>query len=142
MSIYSFPRLVMVIGICAGPIAGCSADSSTPAALPSRTAPNSAEALQDVAHRLDVLASTGQTEAAWDLYSQRCKNQIGDLGAYRAALAVFFEGRNPQYESATARVNGSSGQVVSVDKDPSAPASSMAPRTWTFIDGRWQFDNC
>ena len=33
-------------------------------------------------------------------------------------------------------------QVVSIDDDPNAPASAMNPRTWTFIDGRWQFDSC
>jgi hypothetical protein len=26
--------------------------------------------------------------------------------------------------------------------DPNAPADSMQPRTWTFIDNTWQFDNC
>jgi hypothetical protein len=37
--------------------------------------------------------------------------------------------------------NGSSLQVVSIDDDKNAPASALTPRTWTFIDRRWQFDN-
>lgn len=65
-----------------------------------------------------------------------------DVERYRALMEVNFEGRTPQVESITAKVNGSSGQVVTVDTDPNAPADSMNPRTWTFIDGRWQFDNC
>jgi serine/threonine protein kinase, bacterial len=108
----------------------------------SAAAANSKEALEAAAHQLDVLASQGKAADAYEFYSQRCKNIIGDLDSYRAELDVFFEGRNPQYSSATAKVNGSSGQVVSIDDDPSAPASAMNPRTWTFIDGRWQFDNC
>jgi serine/threonine protein kinase, bacterial len=31
---------------------------------------------------------------------------------------------------------------MSIDDDPNAPASALTPRTGTFIDGRWQFDNC
>jgi len=89
-----------------------------------------------------MLASQGRAAEAYKFYSQRCKAIIGDLEAYKAELDAFFAGRNPQYTSATAQVNGSSGHVVSVDEDPSAPASAMNPRTWTFIDGRWQFDNC
>jgi hypothetical protein len=57
-------------------------------------------------------------------------------------LAAWIDGRKPQYSGVTVRVNGSSGQVVSIDDDPNAPASAMNPRAWTFIDGRWQFDNC
>jgi hypothetical protein len=57
-------------------------------------------------------------------------------------LELFYAGRTPNYTGWTVRVNGSSGQVVTVDADPSAPASAMNPRTWTLIDGRWQFDNC
>jgi hypothetical protein len=38
-------------------------------------------------------------------------------------LAVWLEGRNPQYSGVTVKVNGSSGQVVSIDNDPNAPAA-------------------
>jgi serine/threonine protein kinase, bacterial len=65
---------------------------------------------------------------------------IGDVDSYKLFLEAFFDGRNPQYSDVTVRVNGSSGQVVSIDNDPNA-RSAMNPRTWTFIDGRWQFDN-
>lgn len=141
--------------ICAlllvGGVSGCSATDSatkteTPAAAPATTtttpAPNSKEALEDRAHQLDLLASKGDAAAAWEFYSQRCKNIIGNLDSYKTLLNQWREGRNPQYGGVTARVNGSSAQVVSVDNDPNAPASSMDPRTWTFIDGQWQFDNC
>ena len=105
-------------------------------------AANSKEALETAAHQLDVLASQGKAAEAYEFYSQRCKNIIGDLNSYKAFLASWIEGRNPQYSGVTVKVNGSSGQVVSIDNDPNAPASSMNPRTWTFIDGRWQFDTC
>lgn len=142
---------VMCAFLLAGGLSGCSStDSATttdsPAASPATTAaapaPNSKEALEDRAHQLDLLASKGDAAAAWQFYSQRCKNIIGNLDSYKAFLTQWREGRNPQYGGVTVKVNGSSAQVVSVDNDPNAPASSMEPRTWTFIDGQWQFDNC
>ena len=105
--------------------------------------PNSKEDLETRAHQLDLLASQGDAAAAYNFYSQRCKNIIGDLDSYKAVLTEWLKGRSPQYSNAvTAKVNGSSAQVVSIDGDPNAPASAMTPRTWTFIDGQWQFDNC
>ncbi len=140
--------------ICAfllvGGVSGCSSTDSatkteTPAAAPATTttpAPNSKEALEERAHQLDLLATKGDAVAAWEFYSQRCKNIIGNLDSYKIFMDQWREGRNPQYGGVTVKVNGSSAQVVSVDNDPNAPASSMDPRTWTFIDGQWQFDNC
>ncbi len=140
--------------ICAfllvGGVSGCSSTDSatkteTPAAAPATTttpAPNSKEALEERAHQLDLLATKGDAVAAWEFYSQRCKNIIGNLDSYKLFLDQWRKGRNPQYGGVTVKINGSSAQVVSVDNDPNAPASSMQPRTWTFIDGQWQFDNC
>jgi hypothetical protein len=104
--------------------------------------PNSKEALEIRAHGLDVVASQGDAAAAYKFYSQRCKNKLGDLDSYKAFLNEWLKGRNPQYSGVTVKVNGSSAQVVSIDNDPNTPSSSMDPRTWTFIDGAWQFDNC
>ena len=105
--------------------------------------PNSKETLETRAHQLDLLASQGDAAAAYNFYSQRCKNIIGDLDSYKAVLTEWLRGRSPQYSNnVTAKVNGSSAQVVSIDSDPNAPANAMTPRTWTFIDGQWQFDNC
>ena len=141
----------MLLGsaLLAGGAVGCSPSdagsaNATIAASATTTvaAPNSKEALESAAHQLDLLASQGNASAAYEFYSQRCKNIIGDVESYKAFLAAWLEGRKPQYSGVTVRVNGSSGQVVSIDDDPNAPASAMNPRTWTFIDGRWQFDNC
>ncbi|BBX27428.1 hypothetical protein MALV_25530 [Mycolicibacterium alvei] len=114
-----------------------STNSVTTAAVP-----NSKEALEIRAHQLDVFASRGNAAAAYEFYSQRCKQTLGDLDSYNAFLNEWLKGRKPQYAGVTVKVNGSSAQVVSIDNDPNTPASSMNPRTWTFIDGAWQFDNC
>lgn len=126
------------VAITATPASG-SAGIATTTTTPE---PRSKEALAAAGHRLDVLAATRQDAQAWEFYSARCQAEIGDLTRYSAVLDEFFRGRTPNYESATAIVNGSSGKVISVDSDPSAPASASLPRTWTFIDDRWQFDNC
>ncbi|WP_200171098.1 hypothetical protein [Tomitella cavernea] len=94
------------------------------------------------AEDLDHLAADGEAEAAWAYYSQRCKDLIGGLSSYRALLNHIFKDRTPEYGGVTVRIDGSSAQVVTVDNSPTAPAGSMDPRTWTYIDGRWQFDNC
>ena len=121
---------------------GSGSESTIASTTTTAPAPNSKEALEARAHQLDVLASQGNAEAAYRFYSQRCKNIIGNLDSYKIFMDQWREGRNPQYGGVTVKVNGSSAQVVSVDNDPNAPASSMDPRTWTFIDGQWQFDNC
>lgn len=113
--------------------------ATTAAAAPE---PNSKEALEARAQELDQLASEGKATEAYAFYSQRCKNIIGDLESYTMLLDEWRKGRNFQFGGVTVKVNGSSAQVVTVDNDPNAPASSMDPRTWTFIDGKWQFDNC
>ena len=105
-------------------------------------APNSKEELEARAHELDLLASQRNATAAYEFYSQRCKNIIGNLDSYKAFLDKWLKGRDPQYSGVTVKVNGSSAQVVSIDNDPGTPASSMNPRTWTFIDDILQFDNC
>lgn len=100
------------------------------------------DALRASAMNLDNLAAEGNGEAAWVFYSQRCKNVIGGLDVYEGLLDYLYADRTPDITDTIVRVNGSSAQVVTVDSDPSAPADSMEPRTWTFIDNRWQFDNC
>jgi hypothetical protein len=148
-------RAALWIAAAAVALTGCSSSESadvattaTPdaesadAATTTTPDPRSAEALEYAGHRLDVLAATRQDAQAWEYYSPRCQSIIGDLTQFSAVLDEFFRGRNPNYESATAIVDGSSGKVISVDTDPSAPDSASLPRIWTFIDGQWQFDNC
>jgi hypothetical protein len=132
-----------VVGLFVVPLAvvGCSSGANSESAG-SQPRPQSKEAVERSAHELDAIAASRQDAKAWAYYSQRCKDKIGSLENYSNLLDVFFEGRAPRYESATAQVNGSSAQVVPIDKDPKAPASAVQPRRWTFIDGRWQFDNC
>lgn len=143
--------VLVCAALVVGGLSSCSStDSATtieaPAASPATTtaapAPNSKEPLEARAQQLDQLASKGEAAAAWEFYSQRCKNIIGSLDSYKLFLDQWREGRNFQYGGVTVKVNGSSAQVVTVDNDPNAPASSMEPRTWTFIAGQWQFDNC
>ncbi|MCB8909407.1 hypothetical protein KUG88_04565 [Rhodococcus rhodochrous] len=81
-------------------------------------------------------------EAAWATYSQRCKDIFGSPEVFEMMLEANYQDRNPDIREVTVKVNGSSGQVVTVDEDPAATADSMKPRTWTFIDGRWQYDSC
>ncbi|MGW4336661.1 hypothetical protein ACWEK5_28200 [Rhodococcus koreensis] len=99
-------------------------------------------ALRYSAEQLDKLAAAGNAEAAYEFYSQRCKGKIGTIDTYKILLDLHYKDRDPQPTNWTVKVNGSSGQVVTVDADPNAPADAMNPRTWTYIDGRWQFDNC
>lgn len=155
--------LTTVLAVSAVALAGCSSNdepevvkadttpaaAAEPAAVTTTTAPvepapqpTPEDELREAAAQVDHLASSGDAAGAWEFYSQRCKNEIGSLEVYKAMLDMHYEGRTPNYTGWTVKVSGSSGQVVTVDSDPTAPADSMEPRTWTYIDGRWQFDNC
>ncbi|UNQ40225.1 hypothetical protein MPC38_02875 [Prescottella equi] len=137
-------------------LTACSSDSEEPEAVlvPGNTTSATTETvadtpasspedqLRETSQDLELGIIGGDAARAWSHYSQRCKNAIGDLDTYKSMMEVFYEDRNPQPTDWIVRVTGSSGQVVTVDADPNAPAHSMEPRTWTFIDGRWQFDNC
>lgn len=106
-------------------------------------APTPEDEVRVAAEGLSAALEANDATGAWGYYSQRCKALMGDsVEQYRAMMDIQYSDRNPQVESHTVRVNGSSAQVVTVDSDPAAPADSMNPRTWTFIDDRWQFDNC
>lgn len=100
------------------------------------------EQLRAAAKELELGIVGGDAATAWKHYSQRCRNIIGGLDAYESLMEIYYQGREPKPTDWVVKVNGSSGQVVTVDADPGAPASALNPRTWTFIDGRWQFDNC
>jgi hypothetical protein len=140
-------RVVGVVGIVVMPsVAGCSSISSSDVAtavskVVATSAPNSKEALEARAHRMDTLASQGDAAAAYLFYSQRCEDIIGGLDGYQTALTEWLKSHTPQYSGVIVRVSGSSAQVVSVDSDPKA-RGSMEPRAWTFTDGAWHFDNC
>lgn len=106
-------------------------------------APTPEESLRATSQALNAALADRDAESAWAHYSQRCKITMGeDIETFRVMMETHYDGRSPAIDSVTVRVNGSSGQVVTVDNDPAAPADSMEPRTWTFIDDRWQFDNC
>lgn len=141
-------------------LAGCSTGSNDSPSTPVATQPSSTEISPETpgsealaptpedevrvaAEGLSAALEANDATGAWGYYSQRCKALMGDsVEQYRAMMDIQYSDRNPQVESHTVRVNGSSAQVVTVDPDPAAPADSMNPRTWTFIDDRWQFDNC
>ncbi|MGX1811460.1 hypothetical protein ACWIGI_37535 [Nocardia sp. NPDC055321] len=147
-------RNYVVAGVAALALVGCSSQEPAPSPAPSSQAVTSSAAvkpsaaaadsasLRDAAEKLDRAASARDVATAWSFYSQRCKNELVSQEAYGHMLDLFYAGRNPAYTDWVVKVDGSSGQVVTVDSDPNAPASAMAPRTWTVIDGRWQFDNC
>ncbi|MFE4456826.1 hypothetical protein ACFROC_05640 [Nocardia tengchongensis] len=134
--------LALALVGCSSQEAAAPAPATTAAATTVATATADPAALRKAAEELDRAATRRDTATAYGFYSQRCKSKIGTEETYGHMLDVFYDHRTPNYTDWVVKVNGSSGQVVTVDSDPSAPASAMDPRTWTFIDGRWQFDNC
>ena len=109
---------------------------------PTPTPPDSKKALESTAHEYDLAASEGKVAEAYEFYSQRCKD-ILDLDSYRTQLEQYFEGRDPDYVGVEAGVEGTKGWAVPIDMAPDAPRDELlAPREWTFIDGRWQLDHC
>ncbi|WP_138843886.1 hypothetical protein [Rhodococcus pyridinivorans] len=121
-------------------VAGCSAEA--PATTPEPVTGPSEASLEAAATELNTAMAARDAEAAWTTYSQRCKDIFGSPEVFEMMLEANYQDRNPDIREVTVKVNGSSGQVVTVDEDPAATADSMKPRTWTFIDGAWQYDSC
>jgi hypothetical protein len=133
----------MLAAIAAATV-GCSsvepavADSST-----ETTSVSPEDLLRSSAEEMNQLVAAREAGRVWEFYSLRCQKLIsGGVETFRLMFDQNYRDRNLQPREVTVRVEGSYGQVVTVDPDVSAPASSMEPRTWTFIDNEWQFDNC
>ncbi|TQC41781.1 hypothetical protein EEB14_52695 [Rhodococcus sp. WS4] len=141
LSVVGAAVAVLSVSACSSS-AGDSPPVTAPVSATPAVAADQKTALRDSAEQLDKLAASGDAEAAYEFYSQRCKGKIGTIDTYKILLDLHYKDRDPQPTDWTVKVNGSSGQVVTVDADPNAPADAMNPRTWTYIDGRWQFDNC
>ncbi|GAB4584459.1 hypothetical protein [Nocardia sp. IFM 10818] len=135
-------------------VIGCSEDSEatptpvgqTVSAQPTTTKatpdPKSEEVLKQRADTFNGLTVAKDWDGLWNFYSQRCQAKAGNVDTLRSMAEIALAGRTPQPNPVTVRISGSAAQVVTVDNDPNAPADSMKPRTWTFIDGAWMFDNC
>lgn len=93
------------------------------------------------AHRQDVLAAVRDDAEAWQFFSIRCQERIGSVANYSKILDAAFAGRKPDYEVAIAHAEGKYARVVSVDRDPNAPASALRPRMWKW-QGVWKLDSC
>ncbi|MFI6865347.1 hypothetical protein [Nocardia sp. NPDC050406] len=145
-------RKITGSAVCAalalGILTGCSSTDSETARQDGTSAaladPQSEEALKQAAHTLNVLAAQRNYTNAWAYYTKRCQDKIGSLEAYKSFMDLWLEDRHPQYDrdGVSVRITGTSAQVVTVDKDPAAPAHTDDPRTWTFTDNHWLFDNC
>ncbi|WP_280350369.1 hypothetical protein [Nocardia abscessus] len=128
-------------------LVGCSEESTTAQTAPETTTQAAVDGpteagLRQAADSLNAAITRRDAATAWGHYSQRCQSLVGSQRVYEIMLENEYKGRNPSSTVAKVTVNGASGQVVSVDSDPAAPASSSAARTWTFISGKWQFDAC
>jgi hypothetical protein len=151
-----FMQKYVLAGALALALVGCSSEeksepaparaqagATTSVKVATASVDKSEESLKHAAEELDNRIAARDIPGAWNLYSQRCQADMNNsLDSFKMMLDLHFEGRHPQIVDHTVRVQGSMGQVVTIDKDPNAPAHAMNPRTWTFIDGRWLFDNC
>ncbi|MEV0947277.1 hypothetical protein [Rhodococcus sp. NPDC049939] len=103
--------------------------------------------LREAARQLDLSVVAMDRDTMWDFYTQRCKAEVGgreewDLVVDFVFAAVDGINEEPQPIDWIASVDGTSGQVITVDANSNGPYYSLEPRPWTFIDGKWQYDNC
>jgi hypothetical protein len=81
--------------------------------------------------------------AAYRFRSARCKLTLNE-DDYVASMAQLYDGRDLKSEPAriTVTTSGSTGTVTVEHSDAGAGQDDTKPKTWTFIDGQWRFDNC
>lgn len=141
---------VLLIGGCssdgetpdgAAPASVTSVSTSTESAAPTKTievGPNEAT----LRTRLEAFYDLGRQKAYGEMYlylSPRCQATIAE-DDYVAALEVDLADRDLSGEPEfLVSVDGQVGTVVIKSADNK---SEMQPKTWTYADGEWQFDNC
>ncbi|MCF8609995.1 hypothetical protein L5G28_07450 [Gordonia sp. HY285] len=147
----SIPAVAVIAVALALTACGSDDSDTSPSAPPSTStsvaessaAPNSETALR--ARLADFYKTVPQGhdwDKAFDYQSPRCQQQTtrGALAtmieeAYGANSGRDFSG-DPTY---LITMNGDTATVVSKSYDNKG---TMAPQTWTFINGKWNLDNC
>lgn len=151
-------RRIAIFAVCSVLlIGGCSSDGQSPdSAAPSSatkvlTSTESAAPIENteagpnestLRTRLDAFYELGRQKAYGVMYlylSPRCQATITE-DEYVAALEVDLADRDLSGEPEfLVSVDGQVGTVVTKSADNK---SEMQPKTWTYADGEWQFDNC
>ncbi|MBE7158324.1 MAG: hypothetical protein INR62_07795 [Rhodospirillales bacterium] len=114
-------------------ISSASASASAAASGPTETS------LRQRLNEIYALARTGDFAAVYKYTSPRCQAETSEQ-TFVATLEQQSRGRDysgdPQY---LIDLKGTVAKVVTKSADGK---SDLAPRTWTYADGKWSFDNC
>ncbi len=103
----------------------------------------SSAALETEATKMLLAVADHDYAAAYQFRSPRCRIKVPQVD-YIASMKNLYDSRDlkthPPKIIVTA--SGSSGVVIATNTDPRANEDDPTPRIWTFIDGKWRFDNC
>ncbi|MFD7011691.1 hypothetical protein [Rhodococcus jostii] len=142
-------RTTMALLLAVAAMAGCSNSSDSeppPEALTSSATPipgptggSTDTSLQDRLGAFYHTTQIGDYQATYDFYSPRCQAEMTEQ-QFVELLEQDLVGRDlsgpPQFLTS---VQGSVATVVIKSADG---GGSMEPKTWTYTDGEWRFDNC
>lgn len=123
---------VLVLGGCGG----TDADAGKPGE------PTAAALHAEATKMTEALASRDYA-AAYRFRSARCRLTLNE-DDYVASMAQLYDGRDLKSKPAeiTVTTSGSTGTVTVKHFDARAAEDDTKPKTWTFVDGQWRFDNC
>ncbi|BDT96873.1 MULTISPECIES: hypothetical protein [Nocardia] len=135
-------RALSVLGAVSMPVlvlAGCGgtdADAGKPGEP-------TAAALRAEATKMTEALASHDYAAAYRFRSARCRLTLNE-DDYAASMAQLYDGRDLKSKPAeiTVTTSGSTGTVTVKNFDARAAEDDTKPKTWTFVDGQWRFDNC
>ncbi|MFI5537702.1 MULTISPECIES: hypothetical protein [unclassified Nocardia] len=135
-------RALRVLGAVSLPVvvlAGCGgtdADAGKPGE------PTEAALRTEATKMTEALASHDYA-AAYRFRSARCRLTLNE-DDYVASMAQLYDGRDLKSKPSeiTVTTSGSTGTVTVKNFDARAAQDDSKPKTWTFVDGQWRFDNC
>ncbi|GAA5055979.1 hypothetical protein [Nocardia callitridis] len=103
----------------------------------------SAEALKTDATAYANALADHDYPAAYQTRSARCRLTLNQ-DDFAASMGQKYDGRDLHTKPAeiTVTTSGETGQVTTKNFDAKASEDNPKPVKWSFIDGKWQFDNC
>lgn len=99
----------------------------------------SEEALLETLDAFYQTTRDGDYEGTYGFYSARCQSQMSEEEFVQLLKGQYGDRDLSGQPEFLTDVEGSVATVVTKSADGEG---SMEPRTWTYADGSWRFDNC
>ncbi|MGQ4597601.1 hypothetical protein [Nocardia sp. R6R-6] len=136
---YGDRRVLAAISMSILALSGCGGEN----AAAGKPGEPTAAALRQEATAMNAALAGHDYAAAYQFRSARCRLTLNQ-DDYMMSMAQLYDGRDLKTKPSEISVttSGTTGSVTVKNFDARAAQDDAKPKTWTFIDGQWRFDNC